>query len=236
MKYEKYKSSLPYSYTLGITLTIELLKKHPRDVLDIFFHSSFDGGSKEIINKLSKEINITPTTNDKIFNIVSQKENVYVIGVFKKFSSPIDNDDNHIVLVNPSNAGNLGTIIRTSVGFNLTNLVIIKPAVDIFDPKAVRASMGALFNIRFSLFDSFEEYKKTNNHNLYPFMLKAKQKLKDTSFVRPYSLIFGNEATGLPDNFLDYNSVIIPHSHNIDSLNLPIAVSIAIYDATKDNF
>ena len=67
-------------------------------------------------------------------------------------------------------------------------------------------------------------------------MLKAKAKLKDTSFIKPYSLIFGNDATGLPDSFLEYNSVIIPHSHNIDSLNLPIAVSIALYSATSSDF
>ena len=236
MKYEKYKSSLPYSYTLGITLTIELLKKHPKDVLDIYFHSSFDGESKDIIDELCDKLGIVPTLNDKIFNIVSQKENVYCIGVFKKFEAAINNNDNHIVLVNPSNAGNLGTIIRTSSGFNLNNLVIIKPAVDIFDPKTVRASMGAIFNINFSLFDSFDDYAKTNNHNYYPFMLKAKAKLKDISFIAPFSLIFGNEATGLPDSFLKYHSVIIPHSNNIDSLNLPIAVSIAIYQSTVDKF
>ena len=236
MKYEKYKSSLSYSYTLGITLTIELIKKHPEDVLDIYYHSSFNGESKDIIDKLLKDIKITPQTNDKIFNIVSQKENVYCIGVFKKFETKLDNDKNHIVLVNPSNAGNLGTIIRTSVGFNVNNLVIIKPAVDIFDPKAVRASMGALFNISFRMFDSFSDYDKLYNRNYYPFMLKAKQKLKNVKFIEPFSLIFGNEATGLPDNYLDYNSVIIPHSHTIDSLNLPIAVSIAIYSATQNNY
>ena len=236
MNYVKYKSQLDYSYTLGITLTIELLKKHPNDVLDIFFHSSFDGESKEIITKLCKDIKITPTNNDKIFNIISQKENVYCIGVFKKFKSNIDNNANHIVLVNPSNAGNLGTIIRTCSGFNLNNIAIIKPAVDIFDPKTVRASMGALFNINFQLFDSFSDYEKTNDHNYYPFMLKAKTKLQETTFISPFSLIFGNEATGLPDDFLRFNSVIIPHSKNIDSLNLPIAVSIAIFQSTKENF
>ena len=236
MKYEKYKLNLPYSYTLGITLTIELIKKHPLDILDIYFHSSFNGESKELIEKLLKDLKITPLTNDKIFNIVSQKENVYVIGVFKKFDSKLDKNSNHIVLVNPSNAGNLGTIIRTSVGFNMNNLAIIKPAVDIFDPKAVRASMGALFNLNFALFDSFSDYDKLYNRNYYPFMLKAKQKLKDVEFTSPYSLIFGNEATGLPNEFLNYNSVIIPHSNTIDSLNLPIAVSIALYSATKNNF
>lgn len=236
MKYEKYKSQLSYSYSLGITLTIELLKKHPKDVLDIYYHSSFSGEGKEIIDDLAKKNGINPILNDKIFNIVSQKENVYCIGVFKKFNSPIDETKNHIVLVNPSNAGNLGTIIRTSVGFNMNDLVIIKPAVDIFDPKTVRASMGALFNLNFSLFDSFEDYEEKYPRNYYPFMLKAKQKLKDVAFVKPYSLIFGNEATGLPDSFLKYDSVIIPHSHNIDSLNLPIATSIAIYMATEKDF
>ena len=138
----------------------------------------------------------------------------------------------HVVLVNPSNAGNLGTIIRSSCGFNFLDLVIIKRAVDIFDPKTVRASMGALFNIRFSLFDSFEDYKKTNNHNYYPFMLKAKTTLPETNFIKPFSLIFGNEATGLPDSFLEYNSVIIPHNKLIDSLNLEVATSIGLFYAS----
>ena len=236
MKYDKYKSSLPYSYTLGITLTIELLKKHPEVVLDVYYHSSFDGHGKDIVDNICKRIGINPIYNDKIFNILASKENVYCIGVFKKFASPIENDANHIVLVNPSNAGNLGTIIRTSCGFNLNNLVIIKPAVDIFDPKTIRASMGAIFNINFSLFDNFDDYKINNDNHYYPFMLKAKNKLKDVKFTCPYSLIFGNEATGLPDPFLEYDSVIIPHAKTIDSLNLPIAVSIAIYSATSNNF
>jgi len=236
MKYEKYKSNLPYSYTLGITLTIELLKKHPEDVLDIYYHSSFNGEGKDIVDSICRKIGIEPIDNDKIFNILASKENVYCIGVFKKFDSTVEKDVNHIVLVNPSNAGNLGTIIRTSCGFNLNNLVIIKPAVDIFDPKTIRASMGAIFNINFSLFDSFGDYAKDNNHHFYPFMLKAKNKLKDVKFISPFSLIFGNEATGLPDSFLEYDSVIIPHTKTIDSLNLPIAVSIAIYSATTNDF
>ncbi len=84
---------------------------------------------------------------------------------------------NHIVLVNPSNSGNLGTIIRSMVGFGIYDLAIIKPAVDIFDLKTIRASMGAIFNIRFSYFDSFSDYSKEYKNNYYPFMLQAKEKL-----------------------------------------------------------
>ena len=68
------------------------------------------------------------------------------------------------------------------------------------------------------------------------FDVSKLDKLKDVKFETPFSLIFGNEATGLPDSFLEYDSVIIPHSKTIDSLNLPIAVSIAIYSATSNDF
>ena len=236
MKYEKYKKDLDYTYCLGITLTFELLLKKPNYLLDVYFHSSFNGEAKDKLEKILKDLGKEPIISDKFFNIVASKENVYVIGVFKKYQTNIENN-NHVVLVNPSNAGNLGTIIRTSCGFKMTNIAIIKPCVDIFDPKTIRASMGAIFNTNIKLYDSFEDYKKEfSNHNLYPFMLKAKTKLHQTEFCEPFSLIFGNEATGLPDNFLEYNSVIIAHSNNIDSLNLPNAVSIAIYEATKNMY
>jgi TrmH family RNA methyltransferase len=49
-------------------------------------------------------------------------------------------------------------------------------------------------------------------------------------------LVFGNEAKGLDDSFLkEGTSVVIKHTNNIDSLNLPIAVGIAIYEFSKKN-
>ncbi len=98
--------------------------------------------------------------------------------------------------------------------------------------------MGALFNINFSYYDSFDGYlHEFKNHNLYPFMLQSKFKINEVNFKNPFSLIFGNEATGLSSEFSEIGqSVVIPHSNLIDSLNLPIAVSIAIYESTKNNF
>ena len=47
-------------------------------------------------------------------------------------------------------------------------------------------------------------------------------------------LVFGNEATGLPEYLLNVDeSVVIRHSKNIDSLNLPISVAMAIYEFSK---
>ena len=236
MKIEKYKNNLNYSYTLGITITIELLKEKKDKIIAIYYSSKFeDGEGKKKIDELTKNANIIPIIQDKVFNILSPKENCYCIGVFEKYTSPIK-EGNHIVLVNPANAGNLGTIIRSALGFNLTNIAIIKPAVDIFDAKTIRSSMGAIFKINFTYYDSFDEYQACFKHHFYPFMLKAKHSLKYTRFEEPASLIFGNEATGLDDSYLNFDSIIIPHSKNIDSLNLPIACSIAIYEFSKHNW
>jgi TrmH family RNA methyltransferase len=94
--------------------------------------------------------------------------------------------------------------------------------------------MGALFSIAFQYFDTFPQYRDTYPHNVYPLMTNGKTPLAQAQFDAPYSLIFGNESAGLPDDYLALGtSVAIPHSPQIDSLNLTIAVGIALYEATR---
>jgi TrmH family RNA methyltransferase len=63
-------------------------------------------------------------------------------------------------------------------------------------------------------------------------MTNGKTTLAETRFNEPYSLIFGNESAGLPDEYLDLGtSVSIQHSGKVDSLNLTIAVGVALYEA-----
>lgn len=233
---KKYKKSDLESYTLGTTLTLELLNKKIEYVKRVYIHSKQEKNEtyEKIVN-ICKKNNIEILMSDKTINSLSDKDNCYVIGVFKKFESEIIDDENHIVLVNPSNMGNLGTIIRSSVGFGINNLVIIKPAVDIFDPKVIRSSMGAIFNLNFKYYDSFSDYSKNYKREYYPFMLKAKTNLNNVEKKYPCSLIFGAEATGLDDSYLEIGTpVIIKHKNIIDSLNLDNAVSIALYEFTKD--
>jgi len=192
-----------------------------------------EGDTYDKLRAICREAGIPVQQTDKIFHVLSQKENCYVIGEFRKFPGTLQKDASHIVLVNPSNAGNMGTIMRSALGFELNQMAIVRPAVDAFDPKVVRASMGAIFSTEFQYFDTFEEYRQQfGDRELYPFMLQAQITLPEIHPSGTYSLIFGNEATGLPGEFLNIGtSVIIPHSHRIDSLNLPIAASIAMYAA-----
>ena len=235
-KIKRYQKEFTYSYAFGAYPVIELLKSHPESVLKVLFkEDSFKDGNIPAIQKECEKRNIHTQINNKLIDKISVKENTYVVGVFKKYASKIKEDENHIVLVNPSNTGNLGTILRTMLGFNFKNLAIIKPAVDIFDPLVVRASMGAVFSINFEYFNNIEEYvSKFSSHHLYPFMLNGKSSVENVKFVKPYSIIHGNESKGLDEKYLELGeSVYISHSSSIDSLNLSIAAGISMWEAVK---
>lgn len=225
---KKYKKTDEHSYALGATVTMELLKNKPKSARCIYVSPKSD---VDVVCDRARELGINVVESEKAFNILSPKGNCFVIGEFDKFDTQLKAERNHIVLVNPSDSGNLGTIMRDVAAFDGVELVIIRPAVDPFDPKTVRASMGAVFNIDFECFDSFDEYVAAyGDRKIVPFMLNGSP-FKDMNFEREgkYSLVFGNEATGLPSDFYKYGAVRIEQSDKVDSLNLSVAVSIALY-------
>ncbi|MCH5154103.1 MAG: TrmH family RNA methyltransferase [Clostridiales bacterium] len=228
MSVKKYKKTDEISYALGATVTMELLNRRPDLARCVYVSPKSDVTA---VTDRAREIGIPVIEGEKAFNILSPKENCYVIGEFNKFVGNAQNDRHHVVLVNPSNSGNLGTIIRDVAAFDCADLVIIRPAVDSFDPKTVRASMGALFNINIEHFDSFEEYlNKYNDRTVMPFMLSGSPFSKTVfDASKKYSLVFGNEATGLPESYGKYCPVRIEQSNKVDSLNLSVAVSVALY-------
>lgn len=236
MKIRKYKHKNEVSYALGATLVYELLNCQPESITRVFINTKTE--QTESIKRLVEKIrlnNILIEQSDKAFNILSPKENCFVIAEFRKTKKVLENGS-HIVLVNPSDAGNLGTIIRTAIGFGINNIAIIKPAVDHYDPRTIRASMGAIFHSNIEYFNSIEEYIQRFPKNIrYAFMLTAKASLSKIDINEPFSLIFGNEATGLSNNYHDIClDVRIFHSSNIDSLSLPMAAGIAMYEFTKE--
>lgn len=232
MEITKYKSKLDISYALGTTVCFELLTNKPKQVVKLFIHPKLnrDETYTKILNLAIKN-NIEVIESIKPFNILADKDNCFVIAEFKKYDMKINNNNNHVLLVNPSNTGNLGTIIRTMLGFNITDLAIIVPTVDIFDPKTIRSSMGAIFSLNIQLFNSYDEYIKNNSDkHIFPFMLKAKKAIKNISVPNKWTLIFGNESSGLDDSYLNVGvPIIIKHSNKIDSLNLAMSVGIGLF-------
>lgn len=236
-KIEKYNKDRDYSFTFGAFPTFELIKNKPKQVVCVLLHSKLKQTDdiSQLIN-LCKQKNIPIHTEDKVINKIVDKENCFVVGVFKKFNMN-NKKGKHLVLVNPSDMGNMGTIMRTALGFGFENINIVKPCVDIFNPKVVRASMGAIFSLNICEFESVEEYLKSNNNKKYFFMLNGKNTLGEFNTPNDnYDIVFGNEASGLPDFLIDVDeSVVIKHSNKIDSLNLPISVGMAMYEFNRKN-
>ena len=231
----KYKKEFDYSYSLGVFPTIELLNHRRESVLRILISSKGkrNKGILEIV-RICRNKNIEVETNDKLIDRLSPKGNCFSIGIFKKFRTRLKDNVDHLVLVNPSNTGNLGTIARTMSGFCVDSLALIRPSTDIFDPKTVRSSMGSIFQISSQYFDNISEYMGSFNNNLYTFMTNGKRTLDEVSFKRPCSIIFGNESSGLPDEYLELGtSVNISHGEGIDSLNLSVSVGIALYEMSR---
>src|SRR5437868_11868331 len=176
MQLKPYKKESDHSYSFGVFPTLELLEhrtKHVRGVV-VSSKGSKNRGAVKII-ELCERARIPVETNDRLVERLSPKENAYAIGVFEKYSERLKKGRNHVALVNPADMGNLGTIIRTMLGFGVLDLALVRPAVDIFDPRAIRASMGAIFRISFEYVDSFSDYHETFSPNVYPFMTNGKE-------------------------------------------------------------
>lgn len=239
MKIKAYKKDFDYTYTLGVFETIELLKNKPELVLRVYVKSnSYKNAGIKIIDEICKEKHIELIESDNTIQKLSKKDNCFAIAIIKKYQMSLQ-EGRHVVLVNPGDMGNMGTIMRTMLGFNYYNLAIIRPGVDVFDPRVLRASMGAIFHLNIEYFDDFDDYlKRFSNHQIYPLMLKGAQNIYQVKCKQNnHSLVFGNESSGLPDDYLNYGqSIFIPHSHHIDSLNLSMALGITLAHFSKDEF
>lgn len=228
-----YTSDLPYSYVPGVFPSLQLMAAAPQRATRLLLSSQAAGEGVDKLRALCREHNIREEVADKALHRISGKHNCFAALVFQKWQAELDAARPHLVLHHPMDEGNLGTIQRTMLGLGLTDIAIIRPAADPFDPKVVRASMGAIFALRVAQYDDFTAYRaQYPNHTLYPFMLDGSTPLENAvqTVKQPYALVFGNEGSGLPPEFSALGQAVrIPHSDAIDSLNLAVAAAIGAY-------
>lgn len=234
VRLKRYQKTLPYSYTLGVFPTIELLQNQPSSVKGVLLHSKGNRNQGlDLIQELCGEHGIETIEHDHLVEKLSRRGDTYAVGVFDKYQPDLDQGANHVVLVQPQGMGNLGTIARTMLAFGIKNLGLVEPAADLFDPKVIRASMGAIFQLRFQWFDQFADYWGTfASHHLYPMMTDGEVSLTEIQFQPPYTLIFGEESSGLGKEYHQFGtSVRIPQEGAVDSLNIALSVGVTLYQA-----
>lgn len=230
---ENYSRDLDYSYAPGIFPSLEAMLKKPECVRRLLLSSKgTEGPGTEKLLQTADRLHIRVEYADKVLQRISGKDNCFAAAVFDKDVQNLSSG-NHIVLHHISDAGNLGTILRTALGFGWKDIAVIRPAADIYAPHVVRSSMGAIFSLRIREYDRFEDYRgEYPNHFCYPFMLDGSVSLEEasTSPRFPCCLIMGNEGAGLPDEFSRLGQPVrIEQSSEIDSLNLAVATAVGMY-------
>ncbi|MDN4503613.1 RNA methyltransferase [Alteromonadaceae bacterium BrNp21-10] len=126
--------------------------------------------------------------------------------------------------------GNLGTILRTLAWFGHCRLLLSPNSVDPFNPKVVRASMGAIFHV--SIEQDVELRDLQTRFKKFAYLDMQGAAINNATFADYDCYLFGNEARGVPVDALaacNADAFTIAGSGTIDSLNLASAVNICVY-------
>ena len=135
--------------------------------------------------------------------------------------------------------GNLGTIIRSAMAFNVDTVVLSPNTVDLYNPKVVRATQGMMFHINIVI-DELEtvindlKKKKIPVYGTNVNSGKDVSKLKDIDTSK-YALVMGNEGNGVRGEILDMcdDYLHIKMNKKVESLNVGVATSIILYELNK---
>lgn len=135
-----------------------------------------------------------------------------------------------IYLYQVQDPGNLGTIIRSLAWFGRFRLILSPDSVDPFNPKVVRASMGAIFHLPIELDVSLDDL--STRFERFAYLDLTGSAVNSDAFAKYECYLFGNEARGVPHNALNMfnaDAYTISGSGSIESLNLGSAVSMCAY-------
>lgn len=142
-----------------------------------------------------------------------------------------------VVLESVEKPGNLGAIARVADGAGVSGIILVNPLTDIYNPNAIRSSLGCVFTTDVVEVDYEELYTwlKENKIISYAAELEASELYHKTNLDGKIALVFGTEATGLSKemiNACDYR-IKIPMLGHIDSLNVSTSVAVLVYDAMR---
>jgi len=142
-----------------------------------------------------------------------------------------------VVAAGLQDPGNLGTIARSAEAFGVTGLLLGERTVSPWNWKAVRASAGSLFRLptlKVELARALEEIKARGVRLLATSSHKGTP-IAETDLRGPVALLIGSEGAGIPKHALAQadETVAIPQSARVDSLNAGVAASIILYEAER---
>lgn len=147
-----------------------------------------------------------------------------------------------VVLVDPSDPGNAGTIIRTADAAGAAAVVLAGDAVDPFNPKAVRASTGSICHVPLVVDVTVDEVLaacRAAGQRVVALDMDASADVEVLAHDEaPVAIVFGNEAHGLPPTVRSRVDEVlaVPTYGRAESLNLAAAAAVTLYTAARGRF
>lgn len=184
---------------------------------------------KAILNTVSNYFVIDEKIN-KVFSSLDTPSGI--CAVFKKIDKPIDFTKSILYLNGISDPGNLGTILRTAIAFDIKNIVADNKCVDVYNPKTISAAKDAVLKLNVQLDINHSFFSIIKKH--MKIIVTSVNKGEDVNKIRaekPFCLVLGSESHGvnldiqkLADTFVN-----IKISKSIESLNVAVATGILLY-------
>lgn len=155
-----------------------------------------------------------------------------ICAVYKKPQTEINFAKNIIYLNKISDPGNLGTILRSALAFDLKNIVIDEYCVDLYNPKTISAAKEAIFKLKIEFDQDGKLLKKIKSKMpIYVTSLAGESDLQSLNNEK-FCLVLGNEVSGVDDSVLKQadKKIKINMTDNIESLNVASAAAILFYN------
>lgn len=220
----------------GIRMFTEL----PKDRIEkIYVSESFLRDNEKLLKGYEYE-----TVSDNVFAQMSDTKTpqgvMALVKMLQYDISDIVKGDMPVVVMleNIQDPGNLGTIMRTAEGAGATGIIMSKDTVDIYNPKTIRSTMGALFRMPFIYVEDILEAAdvlKKQNITLMAAHLDGKKNYYSENLKRPMALMIGNEGNGLSKALTDKADVLvkIPMEGQLESLNAAVSTAVILYEAYR---
>lgn len=220
------------------------LETPPQRILEIYVSEKFAANPKDcmLLDGYDYEV-----VKDEVFRHVSDTitpQGILVLVKQEEFSFsgiPLKESGNvFLILEDIQDPGNLGTIVRTAEGAGVSGIIMTKNTVDIYNPKVIRSTMGAIYRVPF-LYTDNPKAVIGSLKDLGTVVMAAH--LDGTEFYYQQDLtgntafIIGNESKGISSEMASYADILvkIPMQGKVESLNAAVSASILMYEAFRQN-
>jgi TrmH family RNA methyltransferase len=174
-----------------------------------------------------------------IFTVAEYLKSVAFVGSEIEYSELSQRvSGNAIMLVDLQDNGNVGTVIRTATALDC-KVLLCGSCADVFSPKTVRATMGALFTGEIfvcpNTVEAIEALKDQDRRVIATALTDNAYTLGEFEIDRNDIFAVGNEGKGLSDEVIGACSMtaIIPMSGKTESLNAAVASALCLWEAKR---